>query len=69
MKTTHLYAAYRRLTSGLKIHTDEKRGDENSMFHANERTREGVVILMQDKIDLKTMALTKDEGNHTMING
>lgn len=39
------------------------------MFHANERTREGVVILMQDKIDLKTMALTKDEGNHIMING
>ena len=47
---THLYSAYKRLTSDLKTYT-ESEGMEK-VFHANENQKKArVAILISDKID------------------
>ena len=53
-KKTHLNAAYKRLTSDLKTHTDWKGGDGKKIFHANGNEKKArLAILISDKIDLK----------------
>ena len=47
----HIYAVYKKATSDLKIH--RLRGWKN-IFHANgKQKKDGVAILISDKIDLK----------------
>ena len=56
-----------RLTSGLKIHTDRKweHGKRYSTQIGNKRKAgAGVVILKWNKVDFKTMSLTKETKEH-----
>ena len=67
-KTRHIYAAYKRLPSGLKTYTDCKWGNEK-LFHAN-KLKEGVAILISDKIYFKTKIVIRDkEGHYIMVKG
>ena len=63
-----MYAAYKRLTSELKTHRLKGRGWKK-IFHANGNSKKvGVAILISDKIDIKTKAITKDrEGHYIMM--
>ena len=46
--TTHIYAAYKRLTSDLKTHKTKSKGMEKRIFHANgNQTKAGAAILMK----------------------
>ena len=67
---THIYAIYKKPTSGLKAHRLKVRGSKN-IFHANGKQKKaGVAILMSDKIDLKIKKITRDkEGHYIMIKG
>ena len=67
---TNIYAVYKKPTSDLKTHIDWKRGWKN-IFHANgKQKKDGVAILISDKIDLKIQKITRDkEGHYIMIKG
>ena len=47
---THLYAAYRRLTSDLKTQTESERMEKLSHANGNKK-KAGVAVLISDKID------------------
>ena len=69
-KKVHLYAAYKRLVSDVRTHTDKKRKDREkySMQTEVKKKLASVVILMPDKIDFKTKTVTRDKERHyTMI--
>ena len=71
-KKVHLYAAYKRLVSDVRTHTDKKRKDREkySMQTEVKKKLASVVILMPDKIDFKTKTVTRDkEGHYIMIKG
>ena len=52
---THLYAAYKRLTSKEKTGNRLKVKEWEKKFHANRSKKEaGLAILISDKIDFKT---------------
>ena len=69
--TNHIYAAYKRLTSGLKKYTDWKQGDEKKVLHVNGNEKKArATILVSGKIDFKTETVTKDkESYYIMIEG
>ena len=57
----HIYAVYKKPTSGLKTHTDWKW--ENAKIQANGKQRKaGVAILISDKVDLKINTTRDKEG-------
>ena len=66
---THVYAAYKRLTSELETHTNWKWGDKKRVFHVNgNQKKAGVAILIPDKVDFKIKTVTRDkEGHYIMI--
>ena len=50
-----MYAAYKRLTSYLKIHTHTETESVGTGIHANgNKKKAGIAILISDKIDFKT---------------
>ena len=67
-----IYTGWRDwLTSELKTHIDRKLGDRKSYLMLTETTKElGMAILISEKINFKTEAITKDEvGHYVMIKG
>ena len=68
---TRIYAVYKRPTSDLGTHTNWKWGDGKRFFYANGiQKKNGVEILISDKIDFKTKTVTRDkEGYYIMIKG
>ena len=67
---TPIYVVYKRPTS--KQDTDRlKVNGQKKIFYANrDQKKEGVVILISDKIDFKTKAVKRDkEGHYIMIKG
>ena len=67
---THLYAAYKRLTSNPKTYRLKVKGWKK-IFHATKREKKaGVAVLVSDKIEFKTKKVTRDkEGHYIMIKG
>ena len=64
----HIYAVYKKPTSGLKTHTDWKW--ENTKIQANGKQRKAeVAILISDKVDLKINTTRDKEGHYIMIKG
>ena len=65
---THIYAIYRRPTSDLEAHTDQKlEGGKDSPCKWKSKET-GVTILISIKIDLKIKTITRDkEGHYIMI--
>ena len=64
---THTYAAHKRLTSDLEIHTNKVR-ERKKIFYANENEKKaGVAIFIAGKIDFKIKIVTRyKEGHYTM---
>ena len=51
IKTRHIFAAYKRLTSDIKTHRLKVK-EWKKMFHANGNQKQtGIAILTSDKID------------------
>ena len=68
LKKTHKYAAYKRLTSDLKTHSDWKWEDGKKHANGSEK-KAGVAILISGK-DIKTKTVTRDKEWHCkMIKG
>jgi len=67
---THIYTIYRRPTSDLEAHTDQKlEGGKDSPCKWKSKET-GVTILISIKIDLKIKTITRDkEGHYIMIKG
>ena len=64
---THIYAIYKKPTSGLKAHRLKVRGSKN-IFHANGKQKKaGVAILMSDKTDLQIEITSDKDGHYIMI--
>ena len=68
---TLIYAVYKRPTSDLGTHTGWEWGDGKRIFHTSgNQKKPGKAILISDKIDIKTKAITRDkEGHYLMIKG
>ena len=71
---TYQDAAYKRLTSDLKTHTDWKWRDgkrySTQMGAKTNKQKAGIAILILNKIDLKTKTVTRVKGEHyVMIKG
>ena len=68
---THIYAAYKKPTSDLKIPIDWKMKGWKYIFHVNGKQKKaGVAVLIWDKIDFKIKKITRDkEGHYVMIKG
>ena len=68
---THIYAAYKKPTSDLKIPIDWKMKGWKYIFHVNGKQKKaGVAVLIWDKIDFKIKKITRDkEGHYIMIKG
>lgn len=58
-----IYAAYSRLASNVRKHTDWKWSDGKRCFMEKETNEQkaGVAILISDKIDLKAKTVMKDK--------
>ena len=67
---THIYAVYKKTTSGLKTYRLKVRGWKH-MFYANvNQKKAGVAILISNKIDLNIKTITREkEGYCIMIKG
>ena len=63
----HKYAAYKRLISDLKTHTDWKWGDGKRYSKQMETKRNWVEILITDKIGFKTKTVTREKEGHYII--
>ena len=51
-------------------HVQTKSQGWKKIFHANNREKKGVAVLVSDKIDFKTKKVTRDkEGHYIMIKG
>ena len=66
---THIYTVYKRPTSDLRDTYRLKVRRWTKIFHANgNQKKEGVAILISDKIDFKIKTITRDkEGHYKMI--
>ena len=64
---THIYAVYKKPTSGFKTYIDWVRKYIPCKWEAK---KPEVVVLISDKIDLKINKITRDkEGHYIMIKG
>ena len=69
---THIYTVYKSLSSEQKIYTDWKwrDGKKNILSKWTGKRKASVAILISDKIDFKTKAITRDkEGHYIILNG
>ena len=67
---THLYAAYKRLTSDLKTPQTESEEMQKGINANGNANKARVAILISDKIDFKTKTVTREkEGHYIMIKG
>ena len=69
-KKTHLFAAYKRLTSDVRTHRLQVKGWK-SVFHLNgSQKTDRVAVLISGKIGLKTNTVIRDkEAHYIMIKG
>ena len=66
---SYIYAAWKRLTSHLKTHTDWKWGNWNKVFYANGNQKKvRVAILLSDKINFKTKTVKRNNKGHYIHN-
>ena len=68
---THMYAVYKRPTSDLGTHTDQKVRGQKKTLHANGNQKKSEeTILISDKINFKIKTVTRDkERQYIMIKG
>ena len=62
-KRTHIYAAYKRLTSDLRKQTESERIERDIPCNENEN-KAGVAILISNKIGFRTKTITRDKEEH-----